>query len=72
MEHNADVNAQNNLGYSPLHLGIILENLNTKNVFLFWFLAAWYGPLDVVRLILSKNCDVKSKTQTGATAVHKG
>jgi hypothetical protein len=55
IEYNADVNAQNRIGWTPLHIASRLVQPN----------------IDVVQLLLERGVDVNARAKDGCTALHE-
>ncbi len=72
LNNNADIEAKNDNGYSPLILGMFLNplwNFKMKKIFC---LAAYKGNQEIVKELLNNNADIEAKDYDGNTPLFFG
>ena len=74
MNKNANVEAKDFRGFTPLMRGKILNELKKKFIdrILLLFIASWNGYIEIVRELLNKNANVEAKDDLGFTPLMLG
>ncbi len=72
LNHNADIEAKDNDGCTPLICGIFQSIYLIWKIIILFFSAARSGHIEVVKELLNRNADIEVKDKDGNTALILG
>jgi ankyrin repeat protein len=72
LKFNADIDAKDRFGFTPLIWGLFLNYFIKLNYRLIFFIASSKGNIEAIKELLKFNADIDAKDKYGYTALDRG